>query len=256
YNTFEKQVKLVKETGYDGIEINEPENFVAMKSALDKLNFHGAYFYFMVDVDQSRIDPQLRNYISALKGTNTILAPYITSSSNQYKTESPEADAKVVKLLRELSKWAKREDLQIAIYPHFGFYVERTAHALKLVKQINRKNTGLSFNLCHWLATTPAEERSTLKPQLKELLPHLKMITICGANDLVSDKKVIWDDYILPLGNGSFDTYGLVAYVIKDLHFKGPVGVQCYGLKDDKVWLVKHTMDTWNGYKMRMEKGR
>ncbi|MEO6960373.1 MAG: TIM barrel protein [Puia sp.] len=223
-----------------------------MKSALDKLDFHGAYFYFMIVLDQSRIDPTLKDYISALKGTNTILAPYITSSSIQYKAESPEGDAKVVKLLRELSKWAKREDLQVAIYPHFGYYVQRTGHALELVKQINRKNAGLSFNLCHWLATAPAEERNTLNPHLKELLPYLRMITICGANDVVTEKKFIWDDYILPLGTGNFDTYGLVAYVIKDLHFKGPVGVQCYGLKDDKIWMVKHTMDIWNSYKMRM----
>jgi hypothetical protein len=73
---------------------------------------------------------------------------------------------------------------------------------------------------------------------------------------VVSDKKFIWDDYILPLGKGSFDTYGLIEYAIKDLHFKGPVGVQCYGLKDDKIWLVKHSMDTWNSYKKRMESGQ
>ncbi|MDP4132323.1 MAG: TIM barrel protein [Bacteroidota bacterium] len=256
YNTFEKQVKLVKESGYDGIEISGPEDFIGMKSALDKLDFHGAYFYFMVDVDQPRIDPKLKNYISALKGTNTILAPYIQSSSNRYKTASAEADAKVVKLLRQLSGWARKEDLQIAIYPHFGYYVQRIGHVLKLVKQINRKNTGMSFNLCHWLATTPAEERGGLKSDLMEILPYLRMVTICGANDLVSDKKVVWDDYILPLGMGSFDTYGLVEYLIKDLHFKGPFGVQCYGLKDDKAWLVKHSMETWNNYKMRMENGQ
>jgi sugar phosphate isomerase/epimerase len=194
--------------------------------------------------------------IIALKGTGTILAPYIRSNANPAGAASPETDAQVVRLFRELSEYAKKSDLQIAIYPHFGFYVQRTDHALKLVRQINRKNTGLSFNLCHWLATTPLDERGGLKVLLKNALPYLKMITICGANDVVTSNKNVWADYILPLGNGSFDTYGLVKYVIADLHFKGPVAVQCYGLKEEKRWLVEHSMDVWKSYGRRMASGR
>ena len=255
YNTFDGQVKFLKETGYSAIEMGDPKNFDAKQSALKINSFPGAYFYFMVDAEQPKLDPQLKIFISKLKGTKTILAPYIKSSSKKFGTESPtpEKDEMVVKLLRELSYWAKKENLQVAIYPHFGFYVERTTHALQLVKQINRKNTGLTFNLCHWLATTAAEERGMLKPHLKDLLPYLKMMIISGANDVVSEKEVIWDDYILPLGKGTFDTYGLVRYAIKTLRFKNPIGVQCYGIKDNKAWLVKHTMDTWKSYKVRME---
>jgi hypothetical protein len=46
------------------------------------------------------------------------------------------------------------------------------------------------------------------------------MITVCGANDVVSKQKTIWDDYILPLGKGTFDTYSLIEYMVKDLKFK------------------------------------
>ncbi|MBA4166326.1 MAG: sugar phosphate isomerase/epimerase [Chitinophagaceae bacterium] len=251
YNTVEKQIKFVKETGYDGIEINEPENFEAVKSALDKLNFPGAYFYFMVDIDLPTLDDRLKAYISQLRGTNVILAPYIKSGSNKSVSPSPETDAKVVKLLRRLSKWAARKHLQIAVYPHFGFYAARTDRTLELVKQVNRKNVGMSFNLCHWLATTKGEERNMLQPVLKDIMPYLKMVTISGANDVISKKKFIWDDYIMPLGKGSFDTYKMVDYIVKDLHYKGPIGVQCYGLKVDKVWLVKYTMESWNNYKVK-----
>lgn len=254
YATCEEQVKLMKDAGYDGLEISEPENFLSMKAALDKFRFHGAYFYFQVDPDQPEINPALKDYIAALKGTGTILAPYIQSSSNAVRTA--EKDAQLVRLLRQLSALAKKSNLQIAVYPHFGFYIQRTDQALELVKQIGKKNTGLSFNLCHWLATTAAGERGGLKPLLTKILPYLKMITICGASDGITTRQNIWEDYIMPLGEGSFDTYGLVEYVIRDLHFHGPVGVQCYGLKQDKVWLIKHTMETWKEYKARLEAGR
>jgi hypothetical protein len=48
YKTFEDQIRVMKEAGYDGIEIPGTEEFSGMKSALDKLRFHAAYFYFAV----------------------------------------------------------------------------------------------------------------------------------------------------------------------------------------------------------------
>lgn len=254
YKTFDDQVRVMKETGYDGIEISQPGNFPEMKAALDKLHFHGASFYFQVDPGEPLLNPVLKDYIAALKGTGTILTPYIQAGANLPHT--PETDMKLIALLRELSAWASASGLQVAIYPHLGFYIQSTRQALELVKQIDRKNTGLSFNLCHWLATTPASERGSLKPLLAEAAPHLRMITICGCNDTVSTRQNIWEDYIMPLGEGSFDTYGLAKYVIRDLHFRGPVGVQCYGLNKDKTWLVKHTMEIWKDYIRRMEAGQ
>ena len=52
YNTFDKQVELVKKAGFDGIEINQLDNFTGMKAALDKYQFPGSYFYVKVDLDE------------------------------------------------------------------------------------------------------------------------------------------------------------------------------------------------------------
>lgn len=252
YNTFDKQIELVKQTGFDGIEINQLESFEGMKAALDKQQFMGSYFYVKIKLEEPHIDKRLENYIQQLKGTKTIIAPYFISDSKQFKPSAHDADTLVVRLVRQVADWAKAAGLQVAIYPHIGFYVERTDHALTLVKEINRKNVGLTFNLCHWLATTSLSERSQLKPHLKELRPYLKMITICGANDVITSQKTIWDDYILPLGTGSFDTYNLVKYCVKDLKLKVPIGVQCYNIKADKPQLVQNTMRVWQQYKVQL----
>jgi len=82
------------------------------------------------------------------------------------------------------------------------------------------------------------------------------MITISGANNVITQKTTIWDDYILPLGSGNFDTYGLLKYCLKNLKLKVPIGVQCYNIKTDKYQLVKHTMSVWNEYKQSLEAGK
>ena len=252
YNTFDKQVELVKNAGFDGIEINQIESFDGMKSALDQFQFKGSYFYVKIQLGEP-IDNRLESAINKLKGTNTIVAPYILADTKRFKPNSPEGDSEAIKHLQLISMWSKKSGLQVAIYPHFSFYVERTDHALQLAQKVNRKNVGLSFNLCHWLATTSLAERADLKNHLKELKPYLKMITISGASDIISQKKAIFDDYILPLGTGSFDTYDLLKYMVKTIKYKNPIGVQCYNIKGNKPQLIKNTMMVWNGYKTRLE---
>lgn len=251
YNTYDKQVEFIKNTGFGGIEINQIDAFEGMKAALDKHHFAGAYFYVKVKLEPPYWDERLRKYIAQLKGSKTIIAPYIIRETNP-KIAGHTADTTVVRLMRQLAKWAKEAGLQVALYPHVGFYVETVAHALALTKQIDCKNLGLSFNLCHWLATTDKEERMELKSTLKDCRPYLKMVTICGANEVFTEKENIWDDYILPLGMGSFDTYALLEYLIGGLKFKGPVGVQCYHLKGSKPQLVKNTFAVWQNYKTRL----
>jgi sugar phosphate isomerase/epimerase len=252
YHTFDKQVELVKSAGFDGIEINQLESFDGMKMALDKHKFKGSYFYVKVKLGEP-IDVQLENAIKSLQGTNTIISPYILADKSSFLPNSPEGNAEAVRLLQLISNWSKKAGLQVAIYPHLGFYVERTDHALELARKVNRKNVGLSFNLCHWLATTNSTERANLKDHLKELKPYIKMVTISGANDVISQKKSVFDDYILPLGTGSFDTYGLVEFMVKEIKYKNPIGVQCYNIKGNKPELIQHTKAVWKEYTTRLE---
>jgi sugar phosphate isomerase/epimerase len=202
------------------------------------------------------IDTRLETAIRALKGTKTIIAPYILTDNSLYNARSPEGDAEAIRLLKKISFLSKNAGLEVAIYPHFSFYIERTDHALELAKKVNSKNLGLSFNLCHWLATTSLTERDNLKGHMKELKPYLKLMTICGANDIISQKKSIFDDYILPLGTGCFDTYGFLKFMVKEVKYKKPIGVQCYNIKGNKAQLIQNTMTVWKDYKNRIESDR
>ncbi|GAB3327213.1 hypothetical protein GCM10027299_27500 [Larkinella ripae] len=256
YKTFDQQVAFIKSLGFDGVEINQLDSFDGMKAALDKHQFTGSYFYIKIDLDaplDARIEPAIR----ALKGSKTVLAPYLVSDKKRFTAPSAQADSMAVRSIGHLADWAKSADLPVAIYPHLGFYVERVDHALQLVRQIDRPQVGLTFNLCHWLATTPQAHRGDWKGTLRTLKPHLKMLTISGANDVDAQKMDngptgIWNQYILPLGTGSFDTYELLRYTVQDLNFRGPIGVQCYAMKGDKPTNLRNTMAVWQQYKNRL----
>lgn len=252
YNTYDKQVAFIKQTGFDGIEINENENFDQMKAAIDRNGFKGSYYYVKLPLLEGEINEDLKKRIRQLKGSGTIISPYIPYMK-EHPVRTAAIDSLLAARLRQLSELAAASDLKIAIYPHTGDYVARTSHAFEIANATGRKNVGIAFNLCHWLANTTKEERSSLKQQLRTFSPKIYMVTINGANDVMTDKKFIWDDYILPLGQGNFNTYEVVRFLIKDLKLTAPIGVQCYGIKADKPALVRSTMEVWKEYLRKMK---
>ena len=242
YDNFDKQVKLIKEAGFTGIELYELDNFNEKLATIQRNNFKGSFLYAKVDLDEKSLDARLIDAIVRLKGSGTIICPYIIKKDLVAHQTNESTDKVAVQMLRKLSKVANQSGLEVAIYPHLNFYIEKIDHAMLVAKKVNRGNLGLTFNLCHWLATSNVDERATLKKQLTRLAPFLKMMSINGANDVISSNSNIWDDYILPLGEGSFDTKELVRYIAVDLGLNIPIGIQCFHLKGDKM-LVYKTMD-------------
>jgi len=59
YKTFDEQVALIKDLGFDGVEINQLDSFDGLKAALDKHQFTGSYFYVKVNLDSPTLDPRL-----------------------------------------------------------------------------------------------------------------------------------------------------------------------------------------------------
>jgi sugar phosphate isomerase/epimerase len=246
YNSFEKKVKLIKASGFNGIEIFELDHFNEKFKAILNLGFKPSSLYTKLNLDEPELDPKLIDAIKQLKGSGTIICLYIIKKNGLFLHSTDKGvDKKAIHLLRNLADLADESGLQVAIYPHLNFYVEKTDHAVRIAKKANKSNLGLTFNLCHWLATTNMDKRATLKKQLESLAPYLKMMSINGANNIISSKTNIWGDYILPLGEGSFDVKGLVKYVAIDLGLNIPIGIQCYNLKGNKL-LVEKTMDQVN----------
>ena len=248
YDNFDKQVKLIKDAGFAGIEMYELYDFNEKFASIQRHNFKGSFLYAKVDLDEKTLDVRLLDAIIRLKGSGTIICPYIIKKDLIPHQTNDSTDQAAVSLLRKLAEVANQSGLQVAIYPHLNFYVEKTDHTMLIAKKVNRKNLGLTFNLCHWLATTNDTERKDVKNELKKLAPYLKMMSINGANNDLSKKTNIWEDYILPLDEGSFDVKALVKYVAVDLGLSIPIGIQCFGLKGDRE-LVKRTIVKVNDMK-------
>jgi sugar phosphate isomerase/epimerase len=124
-------------------------------------------------------------------------------------------------------------------------------HAVRLVKQVERENVGLTFNLCHWLKVSGPDNMLAL---MKEALPHLFSASINGA-DSGDTQKMNWTRLIQPLDAGTFDTYHFVK-ALTDLGFQGPIGLQCYNIKEKPEVHLKQSMQAWQILSQQIEANR
>lgn len=145
---------------------------------------------------------------------------------------------RTVDAIRKTVEMAAKLELRVAIYPHHGFAVATIPQALELIEEVNHPNLGLMFNLCHFLKNERVED---LEATLEKAAPHLFSVSTAGAD--TDGKK--WGSLIQTLNKGTFPQTRLFS-ILKRLDFKGPVGLQCYGVRGNKKDNLKTSIEAWN----------
>ena len=139
---------------------------------------------------------------------------------------------------------AAEAGLRIALYPHQGFWVERVEDAVRVAKKVERKNVGITFNLCHWLMV---DDEKNMESLIKSAMPHLFVVSINGADS--GGKN--WKQLIQTLDRGSFDV-GRFLKTLGSCGYTGPIGFQGYGIGGDAHDNLKRTMAAWRNLSKQM----
>jgi sugar phosphate isomerase/epimerase len=234
--TIASQLDLAKEIGFAGIAWRT-DALERVKEVLDGCRQRGMkcfVIYCNLDLKDGKMvyDPRLKEIIALCKGTDTMIWPNMTSK--QFKNSDPAGDDIAVAGLRDLAGLCDANGLRIAIYPHVNMWVHRVEDALRVVRKVNRKNVGVTFNLCHALLDK-AEDR--IPSLIEEAAPHMFCATINGADSGGGNA-------IQALDKGSYDV-GIVLKKLKAVGYKGPIGLQCYSIKGDPKTLLTGSMAAW-----------
>jgi sugar phosphate isomerase/epimerase len=232
-----QQVEMVRNLGYAGMGCTAGKGLAEMQRELDKngLRLFTAYLGVSIDPGQEKYGPELKDAIEVMEGRNAILWLFVQSKI--HKPSSPAGDERAVEIIREVADMAAKAGLRVALYPHYGFWCQRVEDAVRVAKKVDRRNVGVTFNLCHWLRV---DDEKNLKPLLESAMPYLFVVTINGAD---SGGKG-WKELIQTLDRGSFDMGGFLK-TLTDSGYTGPIGFQGYGIGGDTYENLKRTMDAW-----------
>lgn len=237
HKTPAEQVALVKEIGFDGVGpiYHNAAGLQEWLVALDQnsLKMFALYLPLQLD-DVSASLASVKEAAAALRGRDTLLWLYVTDKRGTPMDTND--DAVAVQALREISDYAKDAGLRVALYPHTGFLVQRVEDAVRLAEKVNRKNIGVTFNLCHWLMV----DGKDLAASLKAAQQYLFCVTINGADA----GGTSWKELIQPLDRGTYDV-SQVLRLLRRMKYTGPIGLQHYGIGGDARENLEHSMEGW-----------
>ena len=237
-----QQFDMLKELGYAGIAWTEepPQQVSAAAAEAEARGLKMFTIYCGATVTtggELRTSAQLESVMEALRGHGTLI--WLHLGGKGPAIASLTSDAPIVEHLRELAGRAERNGLSIAIYPHIGDWTERFEDALRVARLVDRKNFGVTFNLCHTLA---AGDEPRIPSLLEQAGTLLLAVTINGADANVKGPQ--WNRLIQTLDRGSFDV-GLVLRTLRKVGYRGPIGLQGYGLNGDRRDNLARSMAAW-----------
>ena len=239
-----QQAHLLKELGYSGVGWS-PAQVPEMLAALDAEGLKMFNVYVGVEISRTNhvVPAHITQLIGQLKGRDTAL--WLTVTSKAFTKPCDESgDADAVAMLRDIADQAQQAGLKVSLYPHTWFWMERVQDAVRLAKKVERPNLGVTFNLCHCIKVG---DESRIKELLEQAQPYLSFVTINGA-----DHEGDWSRLIQPLGQGNFDVAALLR-TLKAMDYRGPVGLQHYGIKGDAREMLGQSMAGWRALRVRVD---
>jgi sugar phosphate isomerase/epimerase len=232
----EQQAGFAREYGFEGTVFDHARQIPERLRAMDEAHLQLFFLWLTVDISHGQIkyEPAMESAIEALKGRGTVV--WVAIQGDDAASDAG-AEERAIQAIDRISDLASQSNLRVALYPHYGFYLARFRDVVRLAERAGRSNVGVTFNLCH-------ELRSGFDPEFPQLLdkaiPRLYGVTINGADRQGRD----WGTLIQPLGRGDYDVTGLVRTITK-AGYRGPFGIQCYGLKGDPGVYLNQSMAAW-----------
>jgi len=174
------------------------------------IKLQGLYVHSYPDRDPA-CDPAFIDAIPLLKGTGCVI--WLTLRETKDKTRNYDKESAAV--VRDIAGHAAANGLQVAIYPHFGFYVATAADSLRIANLVDQPNVGPSLNLCHEFLTGNGGK---LDETIQRVAPQAILVSINGMN--VAGKY-----YFGRLDEGGFELAAFVKKVRPVRHIQGLQGL-------------------------------
>jgi sugar phosphate isomerase/epimerase len=236
--TYKEQAQMLKELGYEGVGHIWLDGVAERLKTLDDAGLRLFQITMTVDLAPGKTPydaARFKDVLALVKGRQMQFDLLL----NGMTPSDAAVDPRAVEILREMSDLARDSGAQLLIYPHVGSWVERIEDSVRVADKVDRPNVGVMFNLCHWLRV---DKQRDYKPLLRKALPRLWAVSINGADE--HDSGNTWEHYIQPLDKGSFDVGGLLK-TLKELGYRGPIGLQCYGIGGDAREHLARSMAAW-----------
>lgn len=230
-----EQAALARELGFAGLA-SDGRDLAAARAACERAGGDLISVYVVLEVADgaSGLEPALAA-VRALAGGPGMV--WLALQQRGVALRAAAGDAAAQAVLAELLREADRVGVEVALYPHHGFWLETTADALRLCEALDHPRLGVCFNVCHFLRCSPECDPA---PTLAACGARLLAVTVCGAQCDGED----WGTLIQPLDVGDFDLRALLA-ALDARDVRCPIALQGFGLRAPPREHLARSLAAW-----------
>ncbi|MDD4193404.1 MAG: sugar phosphate isomerase/epimerase [Mangrovibacterium sp.] len=217
--------KLLKDLGFDGVELNSPVEF-SLSELLDAKEKSGIEIPSVVNKDHwskplSHPDPQVREQcirsvaqsledIKSLGGDTVLVVPGVVNEKIPYE----QAYQTSLESVRKLIPFAEKTGMQIGLENVWNNFILSPVEAARFVDEINHPLVGWYFDIGnvlrygwpeHWIATLSSR---IMKLHIKEFSRELM------------NKEGLWAGFKVALLEGD-NNWPVVMKALNDIHYQG-----------------------------------
>jgi sugar phosphate isomerase/epimerase len=208
-----------------------------------------AAVYVVADIaagDAEPMNQKIATLFDTIEGCPNIEIAVKTTASG-LATSDPKGDEAAARFLERLLPICEKRDLNIFLYPHINFWLERMEDAVRLCKRFDHPRLGCMFCGFHWYTVDGKE----LPARLSEAGKYLRGANLCGSRrdvDGLANKATIE-----PLDDGEMDNFAVLG-LLQRANYAGYIGFQGYATGGDPYMKLKRSLATFKEMEARLAK--
>lgn len=221
---FEAQCQIMKKIGYDGLHVSawDGSRWASVQQIVGAKARHGievSGIYIVLDLRYGAADPRnagILKMLETLQECSTVNLS-IRSAGQGIQPGGSEGLAPVSAWLKEALAICERRDIDLLLYPHIGFWMDRHSVAVSLARGLAHPKLGIVFTGFHWYA----QEGGNPLPVLQACRPWLRQVHLSGSRRSPLGFGQVAT--IEPLDVGECDNLAIIG-LLKRLDYAGPIG--------------------------------
>jgi sugar phosphate isomerase/epimerase len=251
--SFEARCEMLKEIGYDATHLSiwhgeRWRDAEKLKNVKEKYGLDVAGVYVVLDLSLGENHPRnegILKLLETIEGCSTVELA-IQSVEDHILPSDPAGDDIAVKWLEKVLKICERRNIDLLLYTHLSFWVERHEDAVRLCRRLNHPNLGIVFCGYHWYAV----DGTNLAGTLEAVAPYLKQANISGSRRNPHGFGNVAT--IEPLDEGELDNFALLGQ-LKKIGFNGMIGFQGWNEGGDAYSKLRRSLEAFRDMERRLE---
>jgi sugar phosphate isomerase/epimerase len=240
-----EQIQLLENSGYNGIVIksekiedfNSLDEFIRLDESNSKFKITAIFERYNF-TDPTERKERWKKVIDKI--ANKGIQIWIIFGK---KTEGI-TDTFIEEKLREITKYAAQNKVEVILYPHSDCYIASAEEALPFVEKINAPNLKLALHLYHEVR---AKNGNRIDEVFEKVKYHLGAVSLAGTDTVADYTNAKTRDLstIKPLGFGNFDLTLFIG-ALKKSKYSGTVALMNFGITESPEIYLPRSLSQWN----------